>query len=254
SEFSFDDESWIVDTPTPVTWSQIKQYNKQGMRIVSREVLLNPPPASEVMTPPSVVRVQDFAAGTLIAGLGLLEIVLLAGPAFAVSARRRQRQLALVAANGGTPAHVRRIVLADGVVLGLVAAGAGIALGIASAFAARPYIEELVAHYRGGAYRVFPLALLAITALAVVTGVIAALVPAFITARQNVVASLAGRRGVTRSKKRWLILGLVMTAIGTAVVAYGTTQIRTEIMLVGLIIGELGLVLCTPAMVGLISR
>jgi len=254
TEFSFDDESWIVDTPTPVTWSQVKQYNQQGMRIVSRAVLLNPPPASEVPTPASVVRVQDFAAGTLIAGLGLLEIVLLAGPAFAVSARRRQRQIALVAANGGTPAHVRRIVLADGVVLGLVAAGAGIALGIASAFAARPYIEELVAHYRGGAYRVFPLALLAITALAVVTGVIAALVPAFITARQNVVASLAGRRGVTRSKKRWLILGLVMTAIGTAVVAYGTMQVRTEIMLVGLIIGELGLVLCTPAMVGLISR
>jgi putative ABC transport system permease protein len=96
--------------------------------------------------------------------------------------------------------------------------------------------------------------LLAITVLAVVTGVIAALVPAFITARQNVVASLAGRRGVTRSKKRWLILGLAMTAVGTAVVAFGTMQISTEIMLVGLIIGELGLVLCTPAMVGLISR
>ena len=53
----------------------------------------------------------------------------------------------------------------------------------------------------------FPLALLAITALAVITGLLAALVPAFITGRQNVVTSLAGRRGVTKSKKRWLALG-----------------------------------------------
>src|SRR5262249_33261679 len=148
----------------------------------------------------------------------------------------------------------RRIVLADGVVLGLVAAAVGVALGIVTAFTARPFIETLLAHFRGGAYRVFPLALLAITALAVVTGVIAALVPAFITARQNVVAALAGRRGITGSKKRWWALGLVMTAIGTAVVALGTTEVRTEIMLAGLIIGELGLVLCTPAMVGLTPR
>jgi putative ABC transport system permease protein len=111
-----------------------------------------------------------------------------------------------------------------------------------------------VAHSRAGADRVFPLALLAITVLAIGTGLIAALVPAFITARQNVVASLAGRRGVARSKKRWLILGLAMTAIGTAIVVYGTAQIRSDIMLVGLIVGELGLVLCTPAVVGLIAR
>jgi putative ABC transport system permease protein len=64
----------------------------------------------------------------VVAGLALLEVVLLAGPAFAVSARRRQRQLALVAANGGTPAHVRRMVLADGVVLGLAGAVLGLVL------------------------------------------------------------------------------------------------------------------------------
>jgi putative ABC transport system permease protein len=253
--FSFDDDSWIVDTPDPITWSQVIAFNRLGMRLVSRDVLLHPPTRTELtFQRPPPATVQDFAAGTLIAGLALLEIVLLAGPAFAVSARRRQRQLALVAANGGTPAHVRRIVLADGVVLGAVAAGAGIAGGIVAAFAARPYIEEYLAHSRAGGYRIFPAALVAITALAIGTGLIAALVPAFITARQNVVASLAGRRGVTRSKKRWLILGLVMTAIGTLIVSYGTARIRSETMLVGLIIGELGLVLCTPAMVGLIAR
>ena len=52
---------------------------------------------------------------TLIAGIGLLEVVLLAGrPPFAVGARRQTRDLGLVAASGGSAHHVRRIVLAKG--------------------------------------------------------------------------------------------------------------------------------------------
>ena len=54
----------------------------------------------------------------LISGLGLLEVVLLAGAAFAVGARRQTRELGLVGASGGSARHVRRIVLAQGLVLG----------------------------------------------------------------------------------------------------------------------------------------
>jgi putative ABC transport system permease protein len=189
----------------------------------------------------------------LVGGLALLEIVLLAGPAFAVGARRRRRQLALIAANGGTPAHIRRIVLGDGVVLGLAGAVAGIIVGVVAAFAARPYVETHLMHVRAGGYRVFPLALVAIGVLAVAAGVLAALVPAFVTARQDVVAALAGRRGITRSRKRWLLLGLGMVATGTAVVMAATRWIDAETILIGLIVGELGIVLCTPSIVGLIA-
>jgi putative ABC transport system permease protein len=248
--------SWLVHTPAPITWSDVQHYNRLGMLITSRDVLENPPPADQVPNPfgpHNTVDPEQLSIGVLVAGLALLEIVLMAGPAFAVSARRRQRQLALVAANGGTPAHVRRIVLADGVVLGVVGAAIGIVLGIAAGFGARPLIETGLAHFRAGGYRIFPLALVAIVALAVVTGVLAAVVPAFITARQNIISSLAGRRGVTRSRKRWLVLGLVMVAIGSAVVMYGASDVDATVMLVGLILGELGLVLCTPTLVGLIA-
>ena len=54
----------------------------------------------------------------VIAGFGLLEVVLLAGTAFAVGARRQVRTLGLVAASGGDAKQVRTIVLAQGVVLG----------------------------------------------------------------------------------------------------------------------------------------
>ena len=233
----------------------MRQLNRSGIVVASRDVFLNPPPATEAYDG-SATRIgpRELAVGVVVAGLALLEVVLLAGPAFAVSARRRQRQLALVAANGGTPAHVRRIVLADGVVLGLAGAGAGIGVGILAAFVARPFIEEYLANARAGAYRVFPLALAAIAGLAVVTGLLAALVPAFVTARQNVVAALAGRRGVTRSRKRWLFTGIGMVAAGGAVVVWGTLNVDANVMLAGLIIGELGMVLCTPSLVGLIAR
>jgi len=253
--FQLHHRSWLVDLPSPVDWAGVREFNQSGIVVASREVYLNPPPADQVPNMYSdEILPQELAIGVLVAGLALLEIVLLAGPAFAVSARRRQRQLALVAANGGTPAHVRRIVLADGVVLGLMGAIVGIAGGVGAAFVARPFIEELLAHSRAGGYRVFPTALAAIGSLAVVTGVLAALVPAFITARQNVVLSLAGRRGVTRSRKRWIALGLAMLGAGATVVVLGTFAGSAQVMLAGLIMGELGMVLCTPALVGLIAR
>jgi putative ABC transport system permease protein len=246
--------TWLVDTPVPLDWARVRELNRSGLAISSRAVFADPPPAAEVpLVGGRPLGKGELAVGVLVAGLGLLEVILLAGPAFAVSARRRQRQLALVAANGGTPAHVRRIVLADGVVLGLVGAAVGIALGIVAAFVARPFLEEWV-NFRAGAHRVFPVALAAIAGLAVVTGLLAALVPAFITARQDVVAALAGRRGAVRSRKRWLFLGIGMAAAGTAIVVAGTLSINANVMLAGLVVGELGLVLCTPALVGLIAR
>lgn len=55
-----------------------------------------------------------YAAMALVIGFGILEIVLLAGTAFAVGARRQTRELGLVMAAGGTPRDVRRIVLMQG--------------------------------------------------------------------------------------------------------------------------------------------
>lgn len=248
--------TWLVRTPAPIDWATVKTLNAKGLAVTSRAVLLDPPPAEEdpFFTDPGIGSVQEVSVGVLIAGLALLEVVLLAGPAFAVGARRRQRQLALVAANGGTGAQIRRIVLADGVVLGLVGATIGIALGIGVAFAGRPLVEEYLTYSRAGGYRIFPAALLAIAALAVVTGLLAALVPALIAARQSIVSALSGQRGVTRSKRRWLIVGLVLVATGSAIAAYGAHRVQTNTVLTGLIIGELGLVLCTPALVGLIAR
>lgn len=245
---------WLAAIPSPLTWNGVRQLNTHGVIAVSREVLANPPGEDERY--PMFETGPAFTLGNFgfFAGLGLLEVVLLAGPAFAVGARRRRRDLALVSASGGSAAHIRRIVLADGVVLGAAAAGAGVVLGIAAMAVARPLLETHLIHARAGAFRVFPAALAALALLAVLTGVLAALAPAWISARQDVVTALAGRRGITRSRRRWVVLGLGLAAAGVAVAALGSLRSLTPVILTGLAIGEVGLVLCTPAAVGLVAR
>jgi putative ABC transport system permease protein len=247
-------QRWLVAMPGPLTWAQVKQLNTHGVVAVSRYVLAHPPSRAERY--PEFPGPHGFVLGVpaLVGGLALLEIVLLAGPAFAVGARRRRRELALVAAAGGTPAHLRRIVLADGVVLGLLAAAAGLALGVLGAALGRPLIEQYLAHVRSGGFRVFPEALAALAGLAVATGVLAALVPAWIASRQDVVTALAGRRGITRSRRRWVVLGAVLAAAGVGVAATGAWRVEATTILEGLAVVELGLVLCTPAFVGLVAR
>jgi putative ABC transport system permease protein len=247
-------QNWLVATPGPLTWAQVKQLNTHGVAAVSRYVLAHPPSRTERY--PEFAAQRGFAPGVpaLVGGLALLEIVLLAGPAFAVGARRRRRELALVAAAGGTPAHLRRIVLADGVVLGVLAAAAGVGLGILCAALGRPLIEQHIAHVRSGGFRVFPAALAALAGLAVVTGVLAALVPAWVASRQDVVTALAGRRGIIRSRRRWVVLGAVLAAAGAGVAATGARRVEATTILAGLAVVELGLVLCTPAFVGLVAR
>lgn len=246
--------TWLVATPAPLSWDAVKALNTHGITAVSRQVLATPPSPADRY--PDVLENDDGPpAGTfaLIAGLAVLEIVLLAGPAFAVGARRRRRDLGLVSAAGGTPAHVRRIVLADGLVLGGLAAGTGVVLGIALAAVLRSPLETFLGQ-RAGAFRIYPAAQATVLGLAVLTGVLAALVPASISARQDVVAALRGRRGITRSRRRWPALGVALAAAGAAATVAGAAGDDLVVVLAGVIAVELGLVLCTPVLVGLVAR
>ncbi|KOV85470.1 hypothetical protein ADL03_12365 [Nocardia sp. NRRL S-836] len=243
--------SWL--TTTVLDWAEVKDLNKLGIAALSRAVLRSPPPADQLYDAGSSKHEVEDAVLVLIAGLAVLQTSLLAGAALAVGTRRRKRDLALVGAIGGAPSHIRRIVLADGVVVGVLAAAGGVLLGATTAALGRPVVEWALEE-RFGAQRFYPTALLTLAALAVVTGLLAALVPAWVSSRQDVVTALAGRRGVTRSRRRWLALGLTLVTAGVAV---GVTAAITMVMpgiLVALILTELGLVLCTPSLLGALAK
>ena len=261
---------WLVVDPGGVSWAQVEQLDTKGLLTVSRSVVLHPPPASEVpyytykAQHPQQFQTGDRVSATgaaivaVTVGLVLLEVVLLAGPAFAVSARRRQREYAVIAAAGADRAHLRRIVLADGLVLGAVAGVLGTALGVGGGAAALPYLSHFT-NTVPGAFRVRPLELAGIAALALVLGLASALVPARKVSRQDIVASLTGRRTPTRAAWRLPVGGLVVTGAGLVAVFFGpTVQENTSttalIVVVGVALVEIGCIMCTPMVVGVLAR
>ncbi|MEH1028863.1 FtsX-like permease family protein [Micromonospora profundi] len=250
----FLDSSWLVDVPGGVDAAMVARLNDNGVVVATRDHHGTGGWTRTWLGSVGPADSNDLSTGVLIAGLGLLEVVLLVGPAFAVGVRRRRRDLALVAVAGGDSAQLRRVVLADGVVLGVLGAAVGLLLGVAAAFAGRPLMEQYVFSARFGGYRCWPAALLVLAGVAVLAGVLAAVAPAWTAARQDVAAGLAGRRTPPTSRTRWLALGLVLAFGGAALAAYGATRTSAAVILTGLILGELGLVCCTPTLIGVLAR
>ncbi|WFF03448.1 FtsX-like permease family protein [Micromonospora sp. WMMD964] len=249
------DSVWLADVPGTVDAALVSRLNERGVLVTARHSTGAGGGANRTwfgLTGASDA--NDLSTGFLIAGLGLLEVVLLVGPAFAVGVRRRRRDLALVAVAGGDAAQLRRVVLADGVVLGVLGAAAGLVVGVGAAFAGRPLMEEYVFGARFGGYRCWPGALVLLGAVAVLAGVLAALAPAWTAARQDVSAGLAGRRTPPVSPARWLVVGLALVVGGAGLAAYGASRTSPAVILTGLILGELGLVSCTPTLIGTLAR
>ncbi|MEU0392560.1 ABC transporter permease [Streptomyces sp. NPDC006208] len=246
------------------TWNMVKDINAKGVTVSSRAVALNPPADSDVplyqeegwgsFEDSTAAKAAALAAVATVVGLAMLEICLLAGPAFAVGARRSRRQLGLVGANGGDRRHIRAIVLAGGLVIGVAAAVVGTILGLILTFALRPLLEDYMGR-RFGSFDVRPLELLGIALLAVLTGLLAAIVPAVTSSRQTVLASLTGRRGVRRSSRVLPVIGLIAVLLGAGIALYGSTMTEQfAIVAGGSAIAELGIVALTPALVGLFGR
>ncbi|MGW2396900.1 FtsX-like permease family protein [Kitasatospora sp. NPDC001664] len=252
---------WLVRLPAgaELTWPQVLELNKYGFSATSKAVLLDPPPRSAVpyyqqQSGSQLIDKTALAVLATVVGMALLEIVLLAGPAFAVGARRSRRQLGLLAAGGGDRKHVRAVVLGGGAVLGLSGAVAGLVLAVLLVAATRPWLEEL-AERRFGSFDLAPLDLLGIAAIGLVTGLLAAVVPAVQASRQDVVEALTGRGSVKPPSKRLAVLGLVMLGGGAAIALLGSQVAdRALSVLGGSVLAELGMVACTPMLVGLFGR
>jgi putative ABC transport system permease protein len=187
----------------------------EGIAMTPREAYLDPERYSDrrndIYVSPEILAAAGLVA--LIVGLGLLEVILLAGAAFAVSARRQVRDLGLVSANGGTSQHVRRIMYAQGFVLGVLGAVLGLAVGAALTLGGKPLWERTSGSLIEGWH--FGPAELAIAAgVGVISGLAAAFVPARGAARMQPIEALAQRFRATPLTAHLPRLGLVLIAVG----------------------------------------
>lgn len=268
--------SYLVDTPAPVTWQQVLAFNDRGVAVFSRAVVEDPPPDAEVplLADPSFaggggLDAATLVAGVLVVGLAVFEVALLAGSAFAVGARRQSRSLGLLAATGGTRGQVRSVVMFQGLVLGVVGGLTGVLLGTG--------VGSLAVYVLSTRFDVYlpspdlrPLELLALTAVGVLTGLLAAVLPARGAARQDVVAALSGRRGVIRTRRRLPVVGLVLAGVGAGAavgggalaLAQGGTDggdtralaLAAALILGGAVLSQVGLIVSTPAIIGGAAR
>lgn len=252
------DQRYLVDTADPVTWDEVLALNERGYVVTSAAVLADPPdradvPYFETIDSSGTGRTELAAFVALAAGMALLEVVLLAGPAVAVGARRSRRLLALVAATGGDRRQVRDVVLGQGLVLGAVAGVVGVALGVPLGVLAVASIERFTDAVLPDPV-VRPLDLLALALVAAVTAVLASVVPARSVSRQDVSLALAERREPVRTRRRVPVLGGLLALTGLVLVLGGIDRRSALAILAGAALGQVGLVLCTPVLVTLTGR
>jgi putative ABC transport system permease protein len=217
--YGLENPTYLVDLPDGISVDALgRELAAGGVALTTREALAHPEryPAPPGFTQVDADSVRALALVAVIVALGLLEVVLLAGTAFAVGARRQTRELGLVAASGGGPRDVRRIVLAQGLVLGALGAALGVAAGSAVAIAGRPLWERLadaeIAGWSFGPWEIFAGALVGL-----LSGLAAAVLPAIGAARMRPVNALAGRfRIAGRTRRRSTLAGVALVVVGVA--------------------------------------
>lgn len=248
-----------------VTWAQVRELNAVGGVVTSREVLLHPPsldqipPEARVAATPFLSRTATVAVA-LVVTMALLEVVLLAGPAFAVTARRQSRALAMLSAAGATRRQRQGVVLGIGLVLGAAATAVGLVGGIVLARGLLPTVQPMTNTWFGSFQVPVPIVAV-IAAFGLASALTAAFVPAWLAGRENVVLVLAGRRAERAPRARTPIVGLLLMSLGVASAVAASTSTTldragyTPILLpLAALLTVIGAIFVTPLALGIVAR
>lgn len=276
--------TYLVDLPVGVDVNGLAvALADQGVLLYPRDTYLHPDRYATYATGPALTsdELRGAALTTLIVGLGLLEVILLAGAAFAVGARKQVRDMGLISAGGASPRQLRAVLLVQGATLGIVGTTGGVVVGFLVARLGWPLWEYL----NGSVLPVFrfgPEVLIAVV-VGVLSGVLAAVVPAIGAARQQPLDALSGRFRITRARsRRAALLGSAGILAGGTVALVGSRQMADDfdaysaalavakrtgnylsapsptvpiaLVLIGAVLAITGLVLAMPVVIGAVGR
>ncbi|WP_221585382.1 FtsX-like permease family protein [Microbacterium sp. G2-8] len=210
--FAFD---W---SPTP---DEVFALNADGIVVYARDLVHAP---GEHASPEFDATSGSAWAMFSVAMAGLVFcvyiVLLLAGAAFSVSARRQQRALAITASVGAARGDVFRIVLLQGTLLGFAGGALGVAAGIGFGAAALDIFSD-GSVYTGWGLHVPWLILVALVVFAGAVGTLAALMPARAATRGDVLAALRGARKPVSVDAKRPVWGLALMIAGLAIVVAG---------------------------------
>jgi putative ABC transport system permease protein len=191
-----------------------------------------------------------------LATVGMLLIALVSIGGFTVLAQRRMRSLGMLESMGATDRNVRLVLEANGVIVGIVGAVVGFALGLGVWFAYRPTNEQ-DAHHLIGMFALPWNVIAPAMVLAVIATFFAAGYPARSITRVPVVVALAGRPAPPRQIHRSFVPGVV--ALGLGFVFFSISGAAGNgggvVWLVpGLIALIVGIILVSPFFLALLAR
>jgi putative ABC transport system permease protein len=226
------------------------------IRSPSQVIVLSDDPAlGAVKLPaPSVVVARPSSSGGLgpteivlaLATFGMLFIGLVAVAAFTVTAQRRLRSLGMLAALGAADRHIRLVMIANGVVVGVAAAVAGTAAGLIAWTFSISSVQSSSGHRVAWTDLPWGLIVLAVV-LAVVTAAAAAWWPARTVSRIPVVAALSGRPGHQKPTHRFVVPGVALLAVGAGfLAAAGAGNGSPPLLIAGILGTTLGALLLAP--------
>lgn len=282
----FDGQStYLIDLPAGVSANAVAfELATKGIVAYPRDTYLHPEDYDDYYDwdgPVTADQLRGAALTALIVGLGLLEVILLAGAAFAVGARKQVRDMGLISAGGASPRQLRAVLLVQGATLGVIGTVGGVVVGLLVARLGWPLWEWL----NGSVipvFRIGPEILIAVV-VGVLSGVLAAVVPAVGAARRQPIDALSGRFRTTREhSRRSAVLGalgigsgVVLGLVGSAMMASDFDEyaeslasarltgvslqtpsptVPIALVLLGAVLAIAGLVLAMPVVLGVLGR
>ncbi|MFT4218769.1 MAG: hypothetical protein QM619_16530 [Micropruina sp.] len=243
---------FLVPGDQPVTWEDATRLAGHGFTTTSVQIVARPPRA----LPRSGL---GFGIGDVALVVGLVEVALLVGPAFAIGAARQRRSLALAALNGADPRQLRRVALGQALLLGSTATLTGTLVGTAAGVALWPAMASDSTETHGPLeVPIVPLVLL--LALGVLTALGSALVTARGLARLALVSALSGTTRSAPPGRGAPIAGVLLLVAGVAATWWSITLPRDGNSMIGWVAlgGGLaalaGLLFSTPALLRILAR
>jgi putative ABC transport system permease protein len=181
----------------------------------------------------------------------LLLASLVAAAGFAVVAQRRLRQLGMLAAVGATQKHLRLVLMANGVIVGAIAALGGTIVGLALWIAFAPTFESAVGHRIDRLS--LPWGLIALTVLLALLGATAAACwPGRTAARLPVTLALSGRPPRPRPARHSAIAAAALIAVGIGCLALSNRD-RPPLIVAGIVATIIGCLLLGPLAIRVFS-
>ena len=201
-------------------------------------------PGAKLSVRSSDVNAQAEVVTLALAAVGAIFVGLVAVAGFAVVAQRRLRGLGMLGALGATARQTRFALVANGAIVGLAGAAAGVVLGIVAWWVAAPGFEQAVNHRIDRTNLPWP-AVVAVGLLAIATSIVGSWWPARAAARTPIVSALALRPPPPRSAHVLGVPGALLMIAGLAAIGFTPTS-RPAIAALGVAATAVGMLLVAP--------